>query len=159
MLEDKQNIEINLAEGTATFRLTSILGAVTRTMYTGSFTVRTVLEPTRVLAQGRIKRSLLGDKPEHATDHENNLAFSLSQLQVRILKAPPWWDSDPAQEVRGGAVEENVLYAVLDLAIEAQRQYAEQIRKESKESINRIKNKIDTLEKAEGNSEEPDDGE
>lgn len=149
----KDNITVDISTGTAVFRLIGELGSSTRQSYDGTFTVKTVIDPQKQLAAGRIQRSLLGPFGEKATDHEANMAFALSQLQVRVTKAPPWWDADQGAEIRGNIPDENIIYKILDLAIEAQRLYSEEIKKESVEAIAKLKNKLDILESAESDKE------
>lgn len=148
-MKTEDSLSINLADATASFRLVGEIGLTTRTLYEGSFTVRAVLDSGRELAAGRAYRQLLGPNPQHATDRESNLAFALSQLQLRVIKAPLWWEAPPGQDVRGAILDDNILLKVLDMAIMADEQYRKQISEESKELFQNLKTRIETLEKAE----------
>lgn len=141
-------LDLNLA--TATFRLNGEVGITTRTTYTGTFTVRAVLDPSRELAAGRMYRALLGPQFQQASDHEANLAFALSQLQQRVLTAPPWFDSTPGQEVRGSTIlDSDILLKVLDLSVKAQEEYAKALKEESKAVFENLRERVDLMDKAE----------
>lgn len=155
-MKTEESLQINLNDATASFRLIGEVGLVTRTLYEGTFVVRAVIDPSRELAMGRLYRQLLGSQPQHATDRESNLAFALSQLQFRVIKAPPWWDATPGQEVRGAVLDDNIILKVLDMAIQADDQYRKQIQEDSKELFNNLKLKIETMEKAEQSENKKD---
>lgn len=144
------NITLDLNLATATFRLNGDIGSVTRTTYTGVFTVRAVLDPARELAAGRLYRSLLGPQFQQASDHEANMAFALSQLQQRVLTAPPWWDSAPGQDIRGSNIlDTDILLKVLDLCIKSQEEYQNALREETKLIFDDLREKVAVMDKAE----------
>src|ERR1700681_2088031 len=62
-------------------------------LYTGQFRFRCYLTPTARLAASRDYRSLLGENPTLALQHDDDLAFALSQLKHRVISAPPFWTS------------------------------------------------------------------
>ena len=108
--------------------------------YTGTFRFRCFLTPTQRLAAGREYRELLGNNPQLALPHEDNLAFSLSQLKYRILSAPPFWTSTIQQNsVAGDLPDENIIDAVLDAAVASELKYKAQLKQRKIDAIERAK--------------------
>src|SRR5271165_3779061 len=62
--------------------------------YTGTFTFRCFINPLDNLAAGKVFRELLGPFGADANEDDKFMAFALSQLQKRIIKSPPWWQTD-----------------------------------------------------------------
>jgi hypothetical protein len=87
-------------------------------LYLGTFTFRCFLMPSQRLAASRQYRQLLGDHPASASQHDDDLAFASSQLNHRILTAPPFWQNE--------VPDDDVLMAILEAAIEAEVRYKAQ---------------------------------
>jgi len=132
-------------DGTAVFTLQDegeVLGT-----YKGTFTFRCFLDPLATLSAGRVYRDLLGPNPQDASETERFLAFSLSQLQKRIIKAPPFWNTDSM--LAGNIPDVNIISTVLARAIDAEVAYKERLKDKKKEAleksnevINQIKQKV-----------------
>ena len=127
--------------------------------YSGTFKFRCFLTPTQRLAAGREHRELLGSNPTLATEHDDNLAFSLSQLKHRIISAPPFWTSNG---IAGDLPDENIIDSVLDAAIAAELKYKAQLKQKKGDAIERAKKAAERLlklrdEEDEGKNQEDDD--
>ena len=125
---DNTDIIINGHE--ATWKMPLTHGELGGT-YTGTFVFRCYLDPLSQLQAGRQYREYLGTHGMVATDTEINLAYALSQLSQRILKAPPFWTST-AQEggIQGNIGDLNVIFLVLQAADKAEELFKEKIQKE-----------------------------
>lgn len=89
--------------------------------FTGDFTVRCFLNPLEVLKADRLYRELMGAiNPHLASSEAQNFSFALSQLKFRIVKSSSGWKNS---EIDGGHLDDNVVIAVLNKAIEAQILY------------------------------------
>lgn len=127
--------------------------------YTGSFKFRCYLTPTQRLAASREHRELLGEHPTFATTHDDNLAFSLSQLKYRVISAPPFWGSSG---ISGDIPDSNVIDAVLEAAIAAELKYKAQLKQKKNDAIERAKRAAESLLKLrdqdnEGKDQKDDD--
>ena len=106
--------------------------------YTGAFQFRTFLSPIQQLQAGREYRDYLGQHLHLANETEGNLAFALTQLKHRIIKAPPFWTSTlPESGLAGNIGDLNIIALVLDAAIRAENLFKERIAKEREELLNR----------------------
>jgi hypothetical protein len=126
--------DIVIEGDTATWSM-SMEGAVQGT-YFGQFRFRCFLTPSQRLAAGRDHRELIGPNPALVQEHDDNLAFSLSQLKYRIVSAPPFWNSNG---IGGDIPDENVIDAVLEAAIAAEFKYLAQIKKKKVDAIEKAK--------------------
>jgi hypothetical protein len=132
----RQDIQIDGSTATWEMRLE---GEIQGT-YTGTFKFRCFLTPTQRLAAGREHRELLGNNPTLATEHDDNLAFSLSQLKHRIISAPPFWTSTmQANGMAGDLPDENVIDSVLEAAIAAELKYKAQLKQRKLDALDRAK--------------------
>jgi len=114
--------------------------------YTGTFKFRCFLTPTQRLAAGREHRELLGANPTLATEHDDNLAYSLSQLKYRIISAPPFWTSTmQANGMSGDLPDENIIDSVLEAAIAAQLKFTAQLKKKKGDAIERAKRAAESI--------------
>jgi len=122
--------EIVLEGSIATWTMLPLQGDLGGT-YLGSFKFRCFLNPLQQLQAGREYRELLGSNPAFASDTELQLAFAISQLKQRVIKAPPFWTSS-AQEagVVGNIGDLNIIGAVLDAAMLAEEMYKKKIKEE-----------------------------
>ena len=161
---DEKNLEEYLArqdiliEGdTATWEIRAegdVLGT-----YTGTFKFRCFLTPTQRLAAGREHRELLGRHPTLATTHDDNLAFSLSQLKYRVISAPPFWTSTVQQNGTAGDIpDDKVIDVILEAAVAAELKYKAQLKLKKSNAIERAKKAAESLLKLR-NQEENKDGE
>ena len=124
------NNDILIEGSQATWRMPRMEGDLGGT-YTGVFVFRTFLDPLRQIQAGKEYRALLGDLAINAGDAESNLAFALTQLKHRIIKAPPFWESTLQDSgIAGNVGDLNIIAAVLDAAIRSENLFKEKIQKE-----------------------------
>lgn len=164
-MDEKKYLErqdIRIDGNTASWEM-HMEGAISGT-YTGAFRFRCFLTPTQRLAAGRDHRELLGSNPTLATEHDDNLAFSLSQLKYRIISAPPFWSSTlQVNNMAGDIPDTNVIDAVLDAAISAELKYKAQLKQKNKDALLRAKEAAERMlklrdeEDGEGEDTEADD--
>lgn len=96
----------------------NIIGNKTNQTYMGNFKVKCLLSPIEQIKADKLYRDLLGDNAHLASNHVAQLVYALSQLHIRVLEAPPFWNN---KDMGGGHLDdENVILEVLDSAIEAQ---------------------------------------
>ena len=122
--------------------------------YVGTFKFRCFLTPTQRLSAGREYRELLGSNPTVALEHEDNLAFSLSQLKQRVISAPPFWTSNG---VAGDLPDESIIDAVLDAAIASEIKFKEQLKQKKADAIERSKKAAEKMLKLR-DEEDADEG-
>lgn len=124
------NSDIIFDGSVATWRMPRIEGTKGGT-YTGSFQFKCYLDPLSSLAAGKEYRELLGSQSMHASNAESDLAFALTQLKYRILKAPPFWTSTLQESgIQGNIGDLNVIAAVFDAAMESEALFEFNIQKE-----------------------------
>jgi len=139
----KNDIVLN-GDGTATWTL-DMEGKIHGT-YRGTFVFRCFLTPTQTIAAGRELRELLGTDPDTAPKLESYMAFSLTQLKQRIIKAPPFWASTLQQSTYQGDIpDEEVIDAVLNAAVNAELKYKEQLQKKRADILARAKDTAESL--------------
>lgn len=95
-----------------------IRGDKTRKQFVGAFTVKTLLSHRDELRRDAIRRDLLGPAAQFATDRAMNQADVLSELAVRIAKAPTWWTEN------GNGLDlkdDNVVARVYEEALKAEK--------------------------------------
>lgn len=115
-------------------------------LYVGSFRFRCFLTPTQRIACGKLYRELLGPSPTLALKHEDDLAFSLSQLKYRVISSPPFWSSSVGlNDIAGDIPDENVIDMVLNAAIDAEIKYKSQLKKRKLEVIEKAKKAAERL--------------
>ena len=131
-------MELNIEEGVATFSINEI-GDVSKQSYMGTFKVHCILSPIHFIDADKDYRNLLGAiSPESAHQHARTSAFALSQLKYRIIDMPPFWENN---RMGGSHIkDDNILIAVLNLALEAEKQYRDQRQKDAEEIQERLKN-------------------
>lgn len=106
--------------------------------YTGTFQFRCILDPLRSLQAGREYRELLGKNAVLASESDSDLAFALTQLKHRVLKAPPFWSSTTQDaEFAGNLPDLNIIVLVLDAALRAENQYKERMAEQREAILNR----------------------
>jgi hypothetical protein len=132
-METKSQNDIILnPDGTALWTLREDGDTVLQT-YTGPFTFKCYLSPLETLAAGRLYRELLGNNSAEAGEQERYTAFALSQLNFRIVKAPPFWKTDSI--VAGNIPDSNILSLVLDRAIQSEVSYKEELKKRRTDAL------------------------
>jgi hypothetical protein len=110
-------------------------GDTLQATYAGTFVFKCYLSPLETLASGRLFRELIGQNSNEASDQERFLAFSLSQLKSRIVKAPPFWKTDSNSIVDGNIPDLNLISLTLDKAINAELLYKEELKKKKAEAV------------------------
>lgn len=109
-------------------------------LYSGQFKFKCYLTPIERLAAGRFYREILGSQGMLATKHEDNLAFSISQLKYRVISAPPFWSSAIGLDgTFGDLPDENVLDAILEAAISAEFKFKAQLEEKKKDVVEKAK--------------------
>lgn len=137
-------------DGTAEFQV-RLVGDVTQQTYLGKFKVNSVMDPFQILNAGKRYRDLLGVNPAFASETELNLAFSLAQLEYRIIDAPPFWNNGRLKDL-------NVIMSVFDLAVEAEERYRLDQKKRVEESLELIKSNLERIKTSQiSKYEDPDE--
>jgi hypothetical protein len=120
----------------------SIKDELTFETYIGIFKFKGFLTPIDTIKADRIYRELIGSvSPNLASISAQNMAFSISQLSVRTVEAPHWFDLK--SELPGGRLAENVLTELLSLSIEAEEKYREQQKAKFVEIQKRLQTKFE----------------
>lgn len=97
-------------------------GKVTGQTYHGKFRVKCVLTVLEEIQADKIYRNLLGDNLIYASQEIRELAFALSQLNVRVIEGPYFWkDLNLGKDFQ----DKNILFELLNMATEAQVKYLE----------------------------------
>jgi hypothetical protein len=135
MAEEAKRTDI-IINGTEASWDINMLGDVSGS-FIGAFKFRCMLTPTQKIAANREMRDLLGPQMLLASEHDQNLAFALTQLKYRVVEAPPFWRSGGI--IAGDLVDSNVIMSVLDAAIASELKYIEQLKDRKMDAINRAK--------------------
>lgn len=116
-----------------------VVGETTGETWTGDFTVKTRLSKIEQCLQDNAFRFYLGESnPQYASVEVQSIATVLSQLKVRITKAPKWWE----EAKQGERLEDDaVLKAVYDGAMKAEADY----RKDLKERQDKARDELRAL--------------
>ena len=131
-------------DGTSTFALREE-GDSTGQTYAGVFVFKCFLNPLDQLAAGKLYRELLGTDIQNASELERFVAFSLSQLKYRIVKAPSFWKTTESM-IEGNLPDTNILTLVLDKAISSESLYKEQLKKRKETAILKAAEAIKTIQ-------------
>ncbi len=119
----------------ATWNMGKIDGEIGGT-YSGTFQFRCFLDPIRQLQAGREFREMIGPFGVNATTTEYNMAYALTQLKHRVIKAPPFWTSTRQDSQMDGNIPDlNILMAVLSAAERAEAAYTAKVQKEREELL------------------------
>lgn len=78
--------------------------------------------------------SYFGPNTQEASEQDKFLAYCLSQLKYRVVKAPPFWITDTSM-VQGNLPDINLISLALDRAISAELLYKEQLKVRREESL------------------------
>lgn len=129
--------DLVIEHSTATWSMPMMDGELGGT-YRGTFKFKCFLTPIEQLQVGRKYRALLGDLGSQASQTEGSLAFALTQLEVRVISAPPFWGSTSQESgISGNLGDINVIMAVLNAAISAEELYKNNIQKEREAVLER----------------------
>jgi hypothetical protein len=112
----------------------------------GQFIFKTFLNPIEILSAGKLYRDLLGPNSHEASEQERFLAFSLSQLKYRIVKAPPFWQTDSI--VSGNIPDLNLVSLILEKAISAESLYKDKLKEKRTKALETSKNSIAAIQEA-----------
>lgn len=138
MSEYLKRKDIHIEGNQATWNISTV-GDILGT-YTGTFRFKCFLTPSERLAAGRLYRELLGSNPTLVTEHEDNLALTLSQLKFRIISGPPFWSSAIGlDEIAGDIPDEMVLNSILDAASASELKFLAQLQEKKKDLIEKAK--------------------
>lgn len=121
-------------ETTAIFNVT-VTGEESGQPFNGQFKVKTLLSRRDRLRADEIRRELIGGKPEGASASVIADALVLSQLAVRIIESPAWW-----QNSQGGLdlADANVIGEVFRLTMDEADKRAAALKKESEEALKKL---------------------
>lgn len=114
-------------DGTAFFTINQP-GKGTGDNYFGKFHVHCMLTANQILSAGKSYRTLLGQNMAFADSTEINLAFAISQLEQRIIKAPSFWNG-------GNLKDLDIIMLVLDMAVAAEEKYREIQKEEAAQAL------------------------
>jgi hypothetical protein len=143
-METKSQNDIILnADGTALWTLREDGDTVLQT-YIGPFTFKCFLNPLETLAAGRLYRELLGNNSGEAGEQERYTAFALSQLKFRVVKAPPFWNTDSI--VAGNIPDTNIISLILDRAISSEVLYKEELKKKRADALKKAADAVTALQ-------------
>ena len=132
-----ENTDIIITGSTAVWHMPLTQGD-TLGSYSGRFEFRCFLSPTQMLEAGRLYRELVGNLGALCSESDSNLAFCLSQLKFRILRAPPFWQSSLSESGLCGDIPDlNVLAQILDKSILSETMFKEKMAKEREAVLNR----------------------
>lgn len=138
-LVDEKKVHVD-SEGNATWEM-NMTGPIGGT-YQGLFTFRTVLSPIQLIEADRDYRDVLGKNAEFAATHVENLAYTLSQLNQRVVKSPPFW-LDGSSRFGGAQIRDlDIIQAVYEASMIAETKFREVIKEKHKDSIERLKQAI-----------------
>ena len=126
-------------------------------LYTGTFVFKCFLTPSEKLAAGRQYRELLGTNPVVVSEHEDNLAFSISQLRYRVISAPPFWASSVGVNgVVGDLPDEKVLDVILQASLSAEFKYLALLQDKKEKALEKAKKVAESISE---NKESDEDAE
>ena len=105
-----------------------ITGDSTGEIWTGDFRAKKRLSHRDNLKKDAVRRELLGAQPGTPTDRALSTAMILSELSVRLLKAPKWW----TEKGEGMDLEDdNIIGTVFDEAMKVEREAQEALKKKA----------------------------
>jgi hypothetical protein len=114
----------------------SAIGDETGAHFSGTFKVRTILSRRDQFVADQRRRSILGADAQSAMPGLIGEAFMLSQLYVRIIEAPKWWqDSDGGLELK----DPNIISQLFDSTMKAVESAKQELLKEADEAKAKLK--------------------
>lgn len=119
-----------IGKKTATISI-NLTGEVTGTHYLGDFEMKIFLTHSEDLLRDKLRKELLGKDPDSSSDRARNQAEVLSQLQVRIVKAPLFWQSS-----NGGLdlYDDNIIVELYEKSMKATEEAVAEIKKKAEEA-------------------------
>ena len=109
----------------------NLVGEVTSTHFLGDFEVKIFLTHAEDLLRDKIRKDLLGKDPDASSDRARNQAEVLSQLQVRIVKAPLFWESSG----NGMSLyDDNIIVELYEKCMKATEDAVAEIKKKAEEA-------------------------
>jgi hypothetical protein len=114
----------------------NVVGDKTKEKWSGAFTSKPLLTHREELAIDRIKRDLLGPDSGHASGSSLAVASIIAELSIRLTSAPDWW-----KNANGGLdmVDENVIAAVYEQAMKAEKDAIEGVKTEGVQAKQELK--------------------
>jgi hypothetical protein len=104
--------------------------------YIGTFKFRCYLTPTQRIAANREYREMLGSNPTLIPEHEDGLAYALTQLKYRVISYPPFWEGED-KPILGDIADYNIISLVLNASVAAELKYLKQLGEKKKTAIER----------------------
>lgn len=124
-------------ETTAQFSINET-GTKSGRLFSGSFTVKTLLTRADQFAADQKRREILGPGGQEALEGLRLEAFMLGQLSVRIVKAPQFWEDTN----QGLNLEDfNIIQILFDKCIELEGQRSAALQQEAKQALERMAGK------------------
>ena len=126
-------------ETTATFSISST-GETTNQAYNGSFTVKTLLSVRDRLAIDEERRMILGSDGQNADNMAKIFANMISQLRIRIVKAPEFWT-----EAGNGIdlLDYNVLVEIFQLVVKKEEERKKEIIDQAEKARTELKSTVE----------------
>lgn len=119
-------------------------GDVTKEKWIGKFKCKLRLSHRDTLTKDNLRRQLLGDSPELATERAASLAFIASELSVRLMDAPPWWKaSDNGLEL----ADDNVMAEVYANCVRLEKDLYDKTHKKVDQAAEDLKKKLEEEQK------------
>lgn len=101
----------------------SLIGETSDEKWVGDFRAKRTLSHRDQLRRDQIRRELLGASGGPPTERAMSIAMVLSEVAVRITKAPKWW----AEKAEGlDLVDDNVVAEVYDHVMRVEREAVEE---------------------------------
>lgn len=110
----------------------NIDGDKTGTQWHGEFEAKVFLSHRDELRRDALRRQYLGDvAPQYASSRQSNQADVFSELAVRIITAPTWWN-----ENGGGMdmIDDNVVGKVYDAVMGLEKKAMDDIKKKTEDA-------------------------
>lgn len=127
-----------MADNDAPFSI-SVIGDSTDEKWVGDFRAKKRLSHRDHLRKDQIRRELLGSAPGTPTDRALSTAMILSELAVRLTKAPKWWtEAAEGQDLQ----DDNVIGAAFDEAMRIEREAVEAKKKKAAEAQEELRKEV-----------------
>lgn len=122
----------------------NLIGEVSQEHWMGEFRCKTRLSHKDHLLKDKVRRELLGNDPNNAGPRAQSIAEIVSQLAIRITKAPPWW-----QDTENGLTleDDNLLAKVYECALQVENEHYEELKKKAEEAKKELEKTADELQK------------
>lgn len=123
-----------------------VVGETTERTWAGEFRAKKRLSHRDHLKKDQVRRELLGGQPGVPTERALSTAMILSELAVRLTKAPAWW----AEEGNGIDLEDdNVIGVVYNDALKVETDAIEAKKKKAEKVQDDLRKAADEREAAE----------